>query len=565
MLSHSFSGVQAVLKALERHAEAYTAAAAAQRDLLASLASLYPPAGPAAACLTALAGGGPSPLSLPWSEPAVRAHLEGMASLLASPVSGFASLEGRLIESLRARERCGLERGYYLDKVGKLVAEASDKKALKPKLVENQAKLASVMEEHAVLSRTVSLGLQAHDPQAMLVLTPSVLSWLRGEAAVAREVEAAVTTALALVPTEGGRPVMPRPPPAFKAGGLRPGQAAPEPATVPATVPALAAGRSREEPSPAPAPTPAPAPVVAPKFAVARADAPYAAAQDGDLTFSEGDLILLTSADASGWWAGRCGEEFGLVPSNYLALLHAPGCTMPGAEDMGPGGAFEGLASCLPPGGLPACLPLQPLGTAMAAFPFAPGDPTELPLAKGASLDVYFSPAAGGGGWGLARAAGRLGFVPAAYVTPSVPPAGTTTSSHAAPENRVELIASAAASGAAAPSPAPAPAKASPPPAPAPVSRLPEAVAPTAAKPGPAPAQPISVPVTGRAPAPGLLSGIAGFDKSALKKKGPPPSPPRASTTTTSGGGQPAAPHKPLSMMEEMAVKAAARAAKANK
>lgn len=45
----------------------------------------------------------------------------------------------------------------------------------------------------------------------------------------------------------------------------------------------------------------------------------YESSEQGDLTFQQGDLILVTKKDGD-WWTGTVGEKSGVFPSNYVRL-----------------------------------------------------------------------------------------------------------------------------------------------------------------------------------------------------------------------------------------------------
>lgn len=44
---------------------------------------------------------------------------------------------------------------------------------------------------------------------------------------------------------------------------------------------------------------------------------PYSSVEPGDLTFNEGEEILVTQKDGE-WWTGSIGERTGIFPSNYV-------------------------------------------------------------------------------------------------------------------------------------------------------------------------------------------------------------------------------------------------------
>lgn len=48
----------------------------------------------------------------------------------------------------------------------------------------------------------------------------------------------------------------------------------------------------------------------------------YESAEQGDLTFQQGDVILVTKKDGD-WWTGTVGDKSGVFPSNYVRLKDA--------------------------------------------------------------------------------------------------------------------------------------------------------------------------------------------------------------------------------------------------
>lgn len=50
----------------------------------------------------------------------------------------------------------------------------------------------------------------------------------------------------------------------------------------------------------------------------------YESSEQGDLTFQQGDLILVTKKDGD-WWTGTVGDKSGVFPSNYVRLKDAEG------------------------------------------------------------------------------------------------------------------------------------------------------------------------------------------------------------------------------------------------
>lgn len=43
----------------------------------------------------------------------------------------------------------------------------------------------------------------------------------------------------------------------------------------------------------------------------------YESNEPGDLTYQQGDVILVTKKDGD-WWSGVVGEKVGVFPSNYV-------------------------------------------------------------------------------------------------------------------------------------------------------------------------------------------------------------------------------------------------------
>ena len=48
----------------------------------------------------------------------------------------------------------------------------------------------------------------------------------------------------------------------------------------------------------------------------------YESSEQGDLTFQQGDVILVTKKDGD-WWTGAVGDKSGVFPSNYVRLKDA--------------------------------------------------------------------------------------------------------------------------------------------------------------------------------------------------------------------------------------------------
>ncbi|XP_071844815.1 osteoclast-stimulating factor 1-like [Apostichopus japonicus] len=62
-----------------------------------------------------------------------------------------------------------------------------------------------------------------------------------------------------------------------------------------------------------------PKPVSKPgKVKVFRALYTYTAQYNDELSFDEGDLLYVTDNSSKDWYKGKCGQKFGLIPSNYV-------------------------------------------------------------------------------------------------------------------------------------------------------------------------------------------------------------------------------------------------------
>ena len=118
----------------------------------------------------------------------------------------------------------------------------------------------------------------------------------------------------------------------------------------------------------------------------------YLMRAETDLSFNEGDVLLVLEQSPSGWWTARIGESIGSAPSNHLRVLHTP----------------------------------VPVAQGAMLYGYTPQDEqSELRVAKGDKVDILTgdSSASSASGWLLcaARAKGAapaaLGFVPRSYVT----------------------------------------------------------------------------------------------------------------------------------------------------
>ena len=51
-----------------------------------------------------------------------------------------------------------------------------------------------------------------------------------------------------------------------------------------------------------------------------RALYPFESATEGDLTFDEGETVLVYWADENGWWYGAAGSAQGWFPGSYVEV-----------------------------------------------------------------------------------------------------------------------------------------------------------------------------------------------------------------------------------------------------
>lgn len=50
---------------------------------------------------------------------------------------------------------------------------------------------------------------------------------------------------------------------------------------------------------------------------------PYTSAETGDLTFNQGEVILVTKKEGD-WWTGTIADRNGIFPANYVEKCEAP-------------------------------------------------------------------------------------------------------------------------------------------------------------------------------------------------------------------------------------------------
>lgn len=50
---------------------------------------------------------------------------------------------------------------------------------------------------------------------------------------------------------------------------------------------------------------------------------PYVSTETGDLTFNQGEVILVTKKEGD-WWTGSIGDRNGIFPANYVEKCDVP-------------------------------------------------------------------------------------------------------------------------------------------------------------------------------------------------------------------------------------------------
>uniref|UniRef100_A0A1A8FG31 Intersectin 2a n=2 Tax=Nothobranchius korthausae TaxID=1143690 RepID=A0A1A8FG31_9TELE len=80
----------------------------------------------------------------------------------------------------------------------------------------------------------------------------------------------------------------------------------------------------------------------------------YESPETGDLTFAEGDVVMVTEREGE-WWRGCIGDQTGVFPSNYVRPVEPEG-SRPGASNKRPAEIAQAIASTLAPAAHQLCL-----------------------------------------------------------------------------------------------------------------------------------------------------------------------------------------------------------------
>lgn len=427
-----------VRAALESYLTKVAAAETARGILIEELAILYPQNGPLENALSKLAS---NEGTSPWSDEASKARVEDLRTYLAQPLAGLSKMTDEYVEKLKQREILKGEWEHYTAKVGKLQDEfvqakegTAAKDKAKQKLDENRAKLSTANEAYASMKAEVDKIASNLDKDTALVLTPTINHVVQafrrfyGEAgSYIDEAMTGVAEAVEASKKEAGQHILaveakkqqaaafaafspsPAPSPATAGAGSA-GDAASISAA--AAVPAAVAVASSSSSSPGKAAADnasadSSSGGVGSGPCLVRALADYTAAQDGDLSFKKRDLVLVLQKNADGWWQGRRGQDFGVMPSNFVAELKEGG---------GPNNAMP-----------------EPSCWMTASFDFATDDASEVSLKSGEVVGLLNPVAAlETEDWLLVQTASSkaVGYAPRSYLKQSgEPPASASSSS----------------------------------------------------------------------------------------------------------------------------------------
>uniref|UniRef100_A0A452SWJ7 Intersectin 1 n=1 Tax=Ursus americanus TaxID=9643 RepID=A0A452SWJ7_URSAM len=181
----------------------------------------------------------------------------------------------------------------------------------------------------------------------------------------------------------------------------------------------------------------------------------YESSEQGDLTFQQGDVILVTKKDGD-WWTGTVGDKSGVFPSNYVRLKDSEGSgtagktgslgkkpeiaqviacyTATGPEQLtlapgqlilirkkNPGGWWEGeLQQCVRSPGRPLCAPRGPhpalspsVCQVIGVYDYSAQNDDELAFSKGQIINVLNKDDPD---WWRGEVNGQVGLFPSNYV-----------------------------------------------------------------------------------------------------------------------------------------------------
>ena len=116
----------------------------------------------------------------------------------------------------------------------------------------------------------------------------------------------------------------------------------------------------------------------------------YVSKREDELGLEKGDHLLVLEKEQDGWWRGRCGNQIGWFPFNYVEEL----------PQSIPTEKVEKSVIC----------------TVVALYPFNSGNPEELAFSKGDILEIIDQPADDPDWWEARKANGATGLIPRNYV-----------------------------------------------------------------------------------------------------------------------------------------------------
>jgi hypothetical protein len=295
--------IKTIISALDVYIVSQLTASTNERKLHISLDGLVPTNSRIEAALTVLS----SSLSVS-SASSIATQLLTMRSLLVDPLNGLDQLIVNAETRLHELAQVSSEREHYVTKVGKLSASLavlsnsslSDSQPDRDSLLRNQTKLGELLSRHHELSVQSKNDLDSLDNDITIVLSAPLTHLFEKKIATFEGIVKEYKDALKLTKTH--QPVI---------------------TTKSATTATSVLFKHHEitnslVPLPISLSTTLPPTCLLP--AVARANSSFTSKNLTDLSFSEGDLLLILKNDSE-WWEGRFGADFGLVPSNHLSIL----------------------------------------------------------------------------------------------------------------------------------------------------------------------------------------------------------------------------------------------------
>ncbi|OZC08295.1 SH3 domain protein [Onchocerca flexuosa] len=137
---------------------------------------------------------------------------------------------------------------------------------------------------------------------------------------------------------------------------------------------------------------------------------PYEPQREDELRLCKGDVVTVLEKSSDGWWKGKCREQMGWFPSNYID--ESPPNTFPTSKN----NIEIGNGFSKPNNGL-LMLPLQRvLEVVVALYSFEAQNAEELSFYKGERLVIIDHPAHDPEWWKARNEKGCMGLVPTNYI-----------------------------------------------------------------------------------------------------------------------------------------------------